>query len=112
MYLNLGVINLGVDAGYGRNSASANSSAEINRLLSELNSRLSAELDEIMSSVNTQIQRAINDAISSQILPEIQNALTSGSGHLTPNGWNVPAERPEIHPEEYRKERTGKKLKT
>ena len=34
--------------------------------------------------------------------------LTSRSGHLTENGWNVPAERPEINPEEYRSERTGK----
>ena len=41
MYLNPGVINSGVDADCDRNSASANSSADINRLLSELNSRLS-----------------------------------------------------------------------
>ena len=82
MYLNLGVINSGVDADYVRNSASANTSAEINRLSSELNSILSRELDGMMSSVNTQIQRTISDAISSQILPQIQNALNSRSGHL------------------------------
>ena len=82
MCLNPGVINSGNDADYGRNSASVNSCVENNRLSSELNARLSRELDEMMSSVNTQIQRAISDAISSQILPQIQNALNSGSGHL------------------------------
>ena len=92
MFLNRGAINSGVDADYGRNSASANSSAEINRLSSELNSRLSRELVEMMISVNTQIQKAISDAISSQILPQIQNALNFGSGRLTETGWNVPAE--------------------
>ena len=85
MYLNPGVINRCVDADYGRNSASANSSAEINRLSSQLNSRLSRELNGMMSSVSTQIQRAISDTISRQILPQIQNALNSGSGHLTQN---------------------------
>ena len=81
------------DADYGRNSASGNSSAEINRPSSELNSRLSRELDEMMSSVNTQIERAISDTISSQILPQIQTARNSGSGHLTKDRWNVPSER-------------------
>ena len=68
-------IGTGIDADHARNSASGNSSAEINRLSSELNSRLSRELDEMMGSVNTQIQRAISDAISNQILPQIQTAL-------------------------------------
>ena len=40
MYLNR---NLGVNAEYGQSSASGNSNAEINRLSSELNSRLSRE---------------------------------------------------------------------
>ena len=53
----------------------------------------------MMSSVNTQIQRAVSDAISSQILPQIQSALNAGSGHLTQNRWNVPSERPEANPE-------------
>ena len=35
MYLNSGVINPGINANYGRNSASSNSSAEIYRLSSE-----------------------------------------------------------------------------
>ena len=77
--------NLGVNADYGQNSASGHSSAGINRLSSELNSRLSRELDEMMGSVNTQIQRAISDAISNQILPQIQTSLNVGSGHLTQN---------------------------
>ena len=67
--------DLGVNADYGQNSASGNSSAEINRLSFELNSRLSRELDEMMGSVNTQIQRAISDAMSNQIMPQIQNSL-------------------------------------
>ena len=97
MYLNR---NLGVNADHGQNSASGTSSAEINRLSSELNSSLSRELDEMMSSVNTQIQRAISDAISNQILPPIQTALNAGSGHLTPNRRTVLSERPEINSEE------------
>ena len=92
--------NLGVNADFGQNSASGNSSTEINRLSSELNSIFSIELDEMMGSVNTQIQRAISDAISNQILPQIQTALNAGSGHLTKNRWNVPSERPEINSEE------------
>ena len=51
-----------------------------------------------MSNVNTQIQRAINDAISSQTLPQIQNALRAGSGKMTQNRWNFQVERPEINP--------------
>ena len=58
-----------------------------------------------MNSVNTQIQRAINDAICNQILPQIQNALKAGSGHVTQNRWNVPAERPENNREDYRSEK-------
>ena len=54
----------------------------------------------MMSSVNTQIQRAINDAISGQILPQIQSALNAGSGQSTLNKWNVPSERPEVNSEE------------
>ena len=50
--------------------------------------------------VNTQIQRAISDAITSQILPQIQTTLNAGSGHLTQNRWNVPSERPEINTKE------------
>ena len=63
----------------------------------------------MMSSVNTQIQRAIGDAISNQILPQIQNAL---SGHMTQNRWNVPAERPEINPEDYRSKKTKSNLRS
>ena len=79
----------------GHNSIRECSSVEINRLSSELNSRISRELDEMMNSVSVQIQRAINEAISSQILPQIQNAVMAGSGQLTKERWNVPAERPE-----------------
>ena len=92
-------IDPGNNADYGRNSIGGNSSAEINKLTSELNSRLSRELDDMMCSVNSQIQRAISDAISNQVLPQIQSALSAGSGHMTQNRWDIPSERPEINSE-------------
>ena len=99
VHLNLGVINSGVNTDFDRKSATANSSAEIIRLSSELNSRISMEMDELMNSVSVQIQRAINDAISNQVLPQFQNAIMTGPGHMTKKGWNVPTERPETNPE-------------
>ena len=84
---------------YDQNSVTANSSAEINRLSSELNSRISREMDEMMTSVSVQIQRAISDAISTQVLPQIQNVIMAGSGHGTRKGWDVPPERPELNSE-------------
>ena len=62
------------------------SNAELDKLSSELNSGISRELDEMINSVSAQIQRAINDAISNQVLPQIQSALTAGSGHVTQKG--------------------------
>ena len=80
------VINSGISADFDHNSATANSSAENNRLSLELSSRLSREMDEMMNSVSVQIQRANNEAISNQVLPQVQNALQSGSGQRTKNG--------------------------
>ena len=108
MYSSLRVVSKGINADYGQNSVGTSSNAEINRLLSELNSRLSREADGMMSSVNTLIQRAISDAIDSQILPQIQTALYSGSGHLTQNRWDVPSESPEINPKENCSKKTRK----
>ena len=82
-HLNPGIVNLGLNTDFDRNSATVNSSAEINGLSSELNSRISREMDEMMNSVNVQIQRAISDAISNQVLPQIQNAIMARSGHMT-----------------------------
>ena len=79
-----------------RNSVTGNSRTEINRLSSELNSRISREMDEMMNSVSAQIQRAISDAISTQVLPQIQNVIMAGSGHGTRKGWGAPSERPEL----------------
>ena len=59
---------------YDQNSATTKSSAEINRLSSELNSRISREMDEMMNSVSVQIQRAISDAISTQVLPQFKTS--------------------------------------
>ena len=49
-----------------------------------------------MNSVSVQIQRAISDAISTQVLPQIQNVIMAGSGHGTRKGWGAPSERPEL----------------
>ena len=81
-------------AEYGHNSAGI--------LSGELILRISREMDEMMNSISAQIQRAINDAIGSQVLPQIQNALKAGSGSLTQKGWNIPTESPERHPEDHR----------
>ena len=59
----------------------------------------------MMKGVSGQIQRAINDAISSQVLPQTQSAIMTGSGHVTQKGWNVPAERPETNTEALRNEK-------
>ena len=71
------------NADLGQNSAEVNSLAEINRLSSELNSRISREMDEMLNNVGIQIQRAINEAINSQVLPQIQNVMMAGSGRET-----------------------------
>ena len=92
-------IDPGMNTECDRNSVTGNSSAEINRLSSELNSRISREMDEMMNSVSVQIQRAISDAISTQVLPQIQNVSMAGPGHGTRKGWDVPSERPELNPE-------------
>ena len=93
------VINPGTSADLDHNSVTAISSAEINRLSSELNSRISREMDEMMNSVSVQIQRAINDAIGNQVLPQIQNVVLAESGLVTRKGWDVPVERPVPNPE-------------
>ena len=97
--------NSGISAGFDHNSATANTSAEINRLSSEMNSRISREMDEMMNSVSVQIQRAINDAISNQVLQQIQNDIKAGSGQMTGNGWGVPSERLEVNSEGLRSEK-------
>ena len=112
MHLNPGLINSGVHADFDRNSATANSSAEIIRLSSELNSRISRDLDEMMNSVSVQIQRAITDAISNQVLPQIQNSIMAGPGHMTKKGWIIPAERPETNPEVPRSEKARNDLRS
>ena len=98
-------INSGISADFDHNSATANSSAEINRLSSELNSRISREMVEMMNSVSVQIQRALNDAISNQVLPQIQNAIKAGSRQMTKKGWDVPSKRPEVNSEGLRSEK-------
>ena len=91
--------NVRSSADNGQNSADMNSQAEINRLSSELNSRISREMDEMMSNVSSQIQTAINEAISTQVLPQTQNVIMAGSGRETRRGWEASVERPEINAE-------------
>ena len=91
--------NVRANTANGQNSADVSSQAEINKLSSELNSRISREMDEMMNSVSVQIQRAINDAISNKVLPQIQNVILAGSGRVTRKGWDAPVERPETNPE-------------
>ena len=52
-----------------------------------------------MNTVSVQIQRAIIDAISIQVLPQIQNVIKAASGQLTKNAWNFASERPEANSE-------------
>ena len=92
-------------ADHGQNSAGASSSAEINILSGEINSRISREMDELMNSVSVQIQRSISDAINNQVLPQIQNAFKAGSGHVAQKGWTVPTERLEYVAEVFRNDK-------
>ena len=98
-YSNHGDSNVRTNADYGQNSADVSSQVWINKLSSELNSRISREMDEMMHSISVQIQMAINDAISNQVLTQIQNVILAGSGRVTRKGWGVSTERPEIKPE-------------
>ena len=95
------VSNVRSSVDYGQNSEDMSSQTEINKLSSELNSRISREIDEMMSGGSSQIQRAINDAISNQVLPQIQ-VIMAGSGRETRRGWETFVERPEINPEDQR----------
>ena len=65
-----------------------------------------------MNSVSVQIQRAINDAISNQVLPQIQNVIKAGSGQMIKNGWDVPSERPEVNSESPRSGKVRNELRS
>ena len=77
------------NSGLGQNSTSAISSAEINRLSSELYSRISREMDEMMNSVSVQIQRAISDAIKYCLRSKMP--MRPDRDGTTQKRWNVPA---------------------
>ena len=66
----------------------------------------------VEDTVSVQIQRAINDAIKSQVLRQIQNAIMAESGHVTQKGWYVPAERPGINAEVLRNEKARNNSKS
>ena len=109
LYLNPRETGSTNNAGLSRNSTSANSSAEINRLSSELKSRISRDMDEMMNSFNVQIQRVINDAISNQCYPKSRMPL---SGHVTQKGWNVSTGGPEMNTEVLRNEKAKNNSKS
>ena len=69
-------------------------------------------MDEMKNSVSVQIQRAINDTVSNQVLPQIQNVIMAGLGHMTNKGWNVPAEELEINTEVLRNEKARNNSKS
>ena len=75
----------------GHNSREVDSGSELNRLSGELNQMITREMSDIMSTVSSQIQRAINEAISVQLLPQIQATLKSGQGHIPERRWEDPA---------------------
>ena len=66
----------------GRSSREADSGSEFNMLSGELNQEITRDMSDFMSTVRSQIQRAEFDAISVQILPQIQATLKSGQGHM------------------------------
>ena len=103
--------NFRTNADCGQNSADMSSQAEINKLSSELNSRISREMDEMMNSVSVQNQRAINDAICNQVLPQIQNIIMAGSRRVARKGWDVSAERPKTNHEVQRNLNTRNDLR-
>ena len=84
----------------GQSSIDVDSGCEFNRLSGEPNQRITKEMSDFMSTASSQIQRAINEAISDQILPQIQTTLKSGQGHMPERRWEDPARRPEYRSEE------------
>ena len=84
----------------GQSSRDADSGNEFNRLPGELNQKFTGAMSDFMSTESSQVQRAINEAISDQILPQIQATLIAGQGHVPERRWGNPARRPEYRPEE------------
>ena len=69
-----------------------------NDIRNEVNMRISQEMDGLISTVNSQIQRAVHEAISSQVLPQIQNTLRqtqNASGNVKTTRNEKPEQRSE-----------------
>ena len=73
-----------------QNLRGTDSNCVLNRLSGELNQRRTQEMGDFMSTVSSHIQRAINEAISDQMLPQIQATIESGQGRMPERGWEVP----------------------
>ena len=67
---------------------------------------------EMMNSVSVHIQRAISDAINNQVMPQIQNALNAGLGHVAQKRWIVPVQRPEYNAKDYRHEKNRSNVRS
>ena len=66
------------------------SNSEFSRLSGELNQRITQKMGVFMTTGSSKIQRAINEAISNQILPQIQATLRSGQRPVPERRWEVP----------------------
>ena len=74
----------------GQSLRESDSNRDFNKLSGELNKIITQEMEDFMSSVSSHIQRAVNEAISDQILPQIQATLRSGQGRMPERRWEVP----------------------
>ena len=57
-------------------------------------------MSDFMSTVSSQIESARNEAISDQILTQIQTTLKSGQGHIPERRWADPARSLECRSED------------
>ena len=65
---------------------------KLENMANEMNSRISQELDGLLFTVNTQVQRVIDNAISAQILPQIQTVFRAANGNGPSEGPDSGAE--------------------
>ena len=73
----------------GQSLRETDSNSEFNRLSGDLNRRFTQEMGDFMGTVSSQIQRAINEAISVEILPQIQATLRSRQRQMPERRWDL-----------------------
>ena len=90
-HTNAGEAEIRTCAQNGQSLRETDSSSEFNKVSGELNQRITQVMgDDFMSTVSYETERAINEAISDQILPQIQATLRAGQGQLPERRWEVP----------------------